>query len=205
MTSTSAPQPDVPSPAQSQFGLGAMLGCFVAVAMALAYLKRFGSIQVFQNGLIVLVLAVLVGIIVGSVIKRRGDVIFWSVIVSTAGYLSVVGETQFGVAFHFAWSAVGAMAGVAAAAIPARRLVVRMSAACLAGSAAMLIYFLLFSQRNGLEFDLLAAPFVSALVGLLVEMIVWVEQRSEIPRYVTASWLLCAVIIGNLMVPFVVA
>lgn len=111
MTSPSTPQPAAPSPVQPQFGLGAMLGCFVAVAMALAYLKRFGSIQVFQNGLIVLVLAVFVGMIVGSVIKRRGDVIFWSVIVSTAGYLSVVGETQFGVAFHFAWSAVGAMAG----------------------------------------------------------------------------------------------
>lgn len=54
----------------------------------------------------------------------------------------------------------------------------------------MLIYFLSYSPRNGREFDLLAAPFVSALVGLLVEMIVWVEQRSEIPRYVTTSWLL---------------
>ena len=78
-----------------------------------------------------------------------------------------------------------------------------MIAACLGGSAAMFIYFMLFSQRDGLEFDLLAAPLVSALVGLLVELIVWVEQRSEIPRYVTASWLLCAVIIGNLMVPLV--
>jgi hypothetical protein len=215
MTSESTPQPDTPSPKpdtppQPQFGLSAMLGCFVAIAMALAFLKRFGSIQVFQNGLIVLVLAVLVGVIVGSVVKRRRDAIFWSVMASTAGYISVVGETQFGVAFHFAWSAVGAMAGVAAAVIPAalspvRRLVVRMIAACFAGSAAMLIYFTLFSQRNGLEFDVLVAPFVSALVGLLVEMIVWVEQRSEIPRYVTASWLLCAVIIGNLMVSLVLA
>jgi len=188
--------------------LGALLGCFVAIAMALAYLKGFGSVQVFQNGLIVLVLAVLFGGVVGSVIKRRGDAIFWSVMISTAGYLSVVGDKQFGVGFHFAWSAVGAMAGVAAVAIPATtnpagRLVVRMFAASLGGSAAMLIYFTLFSQRNGLEFDLLAAPFVSGSVGALIEMIVWVEQRSEIPRYVTASWLLCAVIVGNLLVPLV--
>ena len=67
----------------------------------------------------------------------------------------------------------------------------------------MLIYFIFFSQRSGLEFDLLAAPVISAAIGLLVEMIMWVEQRSEIPRYVTASWLLCAVIIGNFLAPLV--
>ena len=193
------------SPSRPQFGLSALLGCFVAIGMALAYLTRFDSILVFQNGLIVLILALLLGGSVGSVIKRRGDAIFWSVIVSAAAYLSVVGETHFGIAFHFAWSAVGAMAGVAAAAIPARQLVARMIAACLGGSAAMFIYFAFYSQRIGLQFDLVAATIVSALVGLLVEIIMWIECRSQIPRYVTASWLLCAVIIGNLMVPLAIS
>ena len=204
MTSEFTSDPASASPSRPQFGLSSLLGCFVALAMALAYLTGFDSVLVFRNGLIVLILAVLLGLVVGSLIKRRGDAIFWSVIVSAAGYLSVVGETQFGMAFHFAWSAVGAMAGVVAAAIPAGRLVARMIAACLGGSAAMFIYFAFFSQRIGLEFDLVAAAIVSALVGLLVEIIMWVECRSQIPRYVTASWLLCSVIIGNLMVPLAI-
>ncbi|MDP6553148.1 MAG: hypothetical protein QGG71_00685 [Pirellulaceae bacterium] len=204
MTSESTSHPVPTSPSRPQFGLGALLGCFVAIGMALAYLKGFESVLVFQNGLIVLILAVLLGMVVGSVVKQRRDAVFWSVIVSAAGYISVVGETHFGIAFHFAWSAVGGVAGVAAAAIPARQLVARMIASCLSGSTAMLIYFTFSSQRIGLEFDLLAAAIVSALVGLLVEIIMWVERRSQIPRYVTASWLLCAVIIGNSMVPFVV-
>lgn len=205
MTSKRTPNSAELAPARPRFSLGAMLGCFVAIGMALAYLRTYDSVQVFLNGLIVLSYAVLLGVIVGSLVKRRAETIFWSVIISAAGYLSVVGETHFGVGFHFAWSAVGATSGAAAAAVPAGRLVARMAASCLSGSAAMLIYYACFSERVGLEFDLLAATIVGSLIGLLVEIIMWLERRSQIPRYVTASWLLCAVIIGNLMVPLVLA
>lgn len=192
------------TPLRPQFGLGAMLGCFVAMGMALAYLRKFDSVQVFQNGLIALVLAALCGLIVGSLTGRRRETTFWSVLISAAGYISVVGETHYGAGFHFAWSAVGATAGAAAAAV-STGLPRRMVLSCLSGSAPMLIYFAFFSQRAGLEFDLLAAAVVGALIGLLVEIIMWLERQSRIPRYVTASWLLSAVIIGNLMVPMVLA
>lgn len=204
MTSEHPPNPAASSSSRPQFGLGAMLGCFVAMGMALAYLRQYDSIQLFWNGLIVLILAVLWGVIVGSLTRRRRETTFWSVVISAAGYLSVVGETHYGVGFHFAWSAVGAAAGAAAAAV-STGLLRRMALSCLSGTAPMLIYFAFFSQRGGEEFDLLAAPVVGALIGLLVEIIMWLERQSQIPRYVTASWLLCAVIIGNLMVPLVLA
>lgn len=113
-------------------------------------------------------------------------------VVSAAGYLSVLGEMRYGVGFHFAWSAVGATSGVAAAAVPPGQRIARLVAGALSGSAPMVIYYAGFSPRVGLEFDLLAATIVGALIGVLVEIIMWLERRSQIPRYVTASWLLSA-------------
>ena len=197
-TSDSGSQP------RAQFGLGALLGCFVAVAMALAYLQRFNSPAVFGNGAIVFIMAALLGAVVGRAVKRTGEAIFWSVIISAAGYLSVVGELRYGVAFHYAWSSVGATSGAAVAMIPAGKLGRRMTVGGLAGGATMLIFFVCFSHRAGWELDLLFAPIVGALVGVLVEIIMWLEARSRMPRFVTASWLLCAVIIGNLLVPLAI-
>jgi hypothetical protein len=79
-----------------------------------------------------------------------------------------------------------------------------MLTGCLIAGVTMLLFS---TARAGgtveILFDLACAPFVGALVGLLIEIILWLERKRYAPRYITASWLLCAVIVGNLMVPFV--
>lgn len=203
MTANPDSHPDSVAPTERQFGLGAMLGCFVALGMALAYLQNYNSLEVFQNGVIVTMLAVAWGAIVGIPTGRRRDGIFWALVICTAGYLSVVGETRYGAGFHFAWAGVGAGAGGAAGVIRSG-LGRRMLAGCLGGSLPMAV-FVAFSRQGGFEFDLLTAVIVAALIGVLVELIMWLERGSKIPRYLTASWLLCAVIVGNLLVPLVLA
>ena len=69
-----------------------------------------------------------------------------------------------------------------------------------AAAAVMVVFAQFGSLRDG-RFDLFCAPIVGAFVGLQIELVLWVERGSSIARYMTASWLLLAVIAGNLLVP----
>jgi hypothetical protein len=132
------------------------------------------------------------------------DATFWAVVMTTAAYLSVVGDARFDPVFHFAWAAVGAATGACCGAIAPRQLFRRMLAGCFMAAAVMLV-FVQVGSLHDTTFDLFCAPVVGALVGLLIELILWIEHRSSMARYVTASWLLLAVIAGNLLVPLVLA
>jgi hypothetical protein len=187
-----------------QFGLRAMLWTLLAIGMTLAYLRRLETPAVFLDGTIAVAIAVVVGGVMGWIAGRTGDATYWSVIITTAAFLSVAAERAYGPTFPIAWSAVGTTAGVCCGLIAPGRLFWRMLAGGLIAGATMLVFSAIWATRSvEVYFDLLCAPIVGALVGLLIEIILWLERKSYAPRYITASWLLCAVIIGNLMVPWV--
>lgn len=192
------------SATRSQFGISAMLWATFAVALALGYLRQFDSPDVFVSGAIVLATAVLVGGLIGWPVGRIGDSMYWAVVIAAAAFLSVAGELAAPLAFRYAWSSVGMMAGAACGAIAPRQLVRRVMIGAAAGGGAMLVCSTAMPVRD-LEwwFDLICAPMVGALVAVLIELIFWLERQSYAPRYITASWLLCAVIVGNMLVPLV--
>ena len=79
-----------------------------------------------------------------------------------------------------------------------------MLTGCLVAGATMLVFSTTLTAGTAeILFDLACAPVIGALVGLLIEIILWLERNRYAQRYITASWLLCAVIIGNLLVPLV--
>jgi hypothetical protein len=185
-----------------QFGLRAILWTFLVIGMSLAYLRRFESPQVFLEAAFVLTMATIVGAAIGWCAGRSSDATYWSVVITSAAFLSVAGERANGSMFPIAWSAVGTTAGSCCGLITPSRLLRRMVTGCFVAGATMLAFSA--ARTSGtveIFFDLACAPAIGALVGLLIELILWLERKRCAPRYLTASWLLCAVIIGNLLVP----
>lgn len=189
-----------------QFGISALLWATFVVALALGYLRQFNSPTVFISALIVMTTSVVIGVLIGWPVKRIGDAAYWSVVITAAAFLSVAGESSAPPIFRYAWSTVGMFAGAACGAVASGQLVRRMFFGALAGGGGMLVCSTQMPVHD-LEwiFDLTCAPIIGGLVAVLIELILWLERQSYTPRYVTASWLLCAVIIGNLLVPFVLA
>lgn len=192
-------------PERPQFGIPAMLWTTFVVALALGYLRQYDSPAMVASAGLVLAAAIFAGVLIGWPLGKIGDATYWSVVVAAAAYLSVAGETAAPAIFRNAWSLVGIMAGAACGAIAPKQLGRRMMAGAIAGGTAMLVCSVAMPVHD-LEwmFDLICAPVIGACVAVLIELILWLERQSYSPRYVTASWLLCAVIVGNLLVPVVV-
>ena len=199
---------DANSTHRPRFGLQAVLWTFLVIGMTLGYLRRLQSPEVFLEGLIILVIAAIVGATIGWGPRRVADTTYWSLVITTAAFLSVVGERSQGPMYAISWSAVGMAVGACCGLIGQGRLFKRMFTGFVVAGMTMLMWsatLLSATLRAGsleLLFDLATAPVVGALVGLLIEIILWLEGKSYAPRYITASWLLCAVIIGNLLVPW---
>lgn len=186
-----------------QFGLPAAMWTTFVIGLSLAYLRTLGEYSVFSNGVLAIAGAAMLGIVVGSCCGRIKDATYWSLMITTAAYLSVAGDKTSGSAFHFAWASVGAAAGCVSGAAAASRMKTRIIGASLAAGAVMLSFSAAFPGHVDMVFDLISAPLIGGLVGVLVQIILWVESNSNSPRYVTASWLLLSVIGGNLLVPVV--
>jgi hypothetical protein len=70
----------------------------------------------------------------------------------------------------------------------------------LAGGLVMGPYVLLAANApREKAFDAACAPVIGALVGLLIAIVQFVEGDHRLPRYTLGTWLLCAVLVGNLL------
>ena len=194
------------APTHPQFGIRAMLWATFVVALALGYLRQFNAPALLPSAAIVMTTAVLVGALIGWPLGRIGDAAYWAVVIAAAAFLSVAGDLAAPVMFRYAWSSVGIMAGAACGAVAPRHLYRRVFFGALAGGTGMAVCSMAMPLHD-LErlFDLICAPIVGGLVAVLIELILWLERRHDSPRYITACWLLCAVIVGNLLVPWVLA
>ncbi len=194
------------SPSRPQFGISAMLWTTFAVALALGYLRQVASPAMFASAATFIATAIVIGGLVGWPVGRIGDAMYWSVVITAAAFLSVAGDPAAPAMFRCAWSTVGIMAGAACGAVAPRQLWRRVFFGAVAGGVGMAVCAMAMPVHD-LEwvFDLICAPIVGGLVAVLVEVILWLERERYSPRYITASWLLCAVIVGNLLVPWVLA
>ena len=188
-----------------RFGIAALMWSTLAIALALGYLRQFQSLALIATGGTVVIAAVFAGLVIGGPARRIADAMYWAAVVSTAAFLSVAGEAAVPNAFQFAWAFVGVGCGAVGGIFERKRLARRAAWCAIAGGSVMLA-FVATSITHDVEalFDLVCAPVVGALVAVLIELILWIEEHHRLPRYITASWLLCAVIAGNLMVPLLV-
>ena len=64
------------------------------------------------------------------------------------------------------------------------------------GAYLWIVHGTVFANR----FDAVCAPVVGVLIGVLIQILQVVEADRRLPRYTIATWLLCAVLVGNLAV-----
>ena len=203
------PNPETRSASQPfQFSLQMLFWLTFNVGMAMAYLRSHGP-EVLGRGLLTIGGALLAGVVFGRLRRRTGEATFWAVLSSACALLGALD-----VPLDWAWGAVEAVAGAVAGALAgsprspdaAGALVVgkplrTAGATALAGLAVFGGCVLLVRPSGGasLTFDLVGAPIVGGLLGILVEVITALERRGTLPRYITASVLLLAVIVGDLL------
>jgi hypothetical protein len=126
---------------------------------------------------------------------RVADAQFWSVLGSTFALISAIEI----VPYHWAWAATGAAAGAAVGCTAGGPWLRTILAGGLAATAAFGVYVAVFytSSPREILFDLAAAPVVGVCFGVLVDIFFRLEQRTSLPRHVTATVLMVAVCVGN--------
>ena len=195
-TSPARQHPARPNRPPFQFPLQMLFWTTFNVGLALAYLRSYGP-AVLVRGTLVIAGAAVVGMAVGGWRRRTVDAVYWGLLAAACAFVCTVGIPPL----DWVWPAVGAAAGAVVGALAGRRPLRTITAAAGAGLAVFAGYVLLFRPVLGVErtFDVVCSPIVGGLLGILVELISWLEKRGTLPRYVTASVLLCAVIAGDLL------
>ncbi|MCL4206290.1 MAG: hypothetical protein KJ000_27725 [Pirellulaceae bacterium] len=177
-----------------QFDLRALLCGMVVISLGLAYLRTLNPAHP-ALGLAAAFGALLLGTLVGLVTGRLADAQFWSVLGSTFALISAIEI----VPYHWAWAVTGAAAGAAVGCTAGGSWLRTILAGGLSATAAFGIYVAVFYATSPREilFDLAAVPVVGVFFGWLVDIFFRLEQRTSLPRHVTATVLMIAVCVGN--------
>ena len=185
-----------PSPRPFQYGTRSFFWLMVAVALALTYLRSFGR-DIIVQAVIAMIGSAVVAVCVGWPFKRIADSLYWSVLGTVFAFMSAVGVVDY----HLAWAAVGAVSGAAVGCVAAGRPVRSMLAGGTAGGIVLGVYALVPYWPSGqlILFDVIGAVVIGAMFGALVEIFFWLEARTKLPRYVSATVLMLSVCVGNLL------
>ena len=163
------------------------------------------SQEVVIGGLITLSVGMIVGALIGKLSNRVGDGFFWGTLIAVFAYMSVIGISNYDAGLRLAWATVGAFTGGISGAILDRDGSVKIrrsdfKAALFAATAAFVIMFT-YATFGRMTFDLrldqYAAPLIGVAVVFFVKLILWVENQRIMPRYITATWLLVIILVGN--------
>ncbi|MEZ6111609.1 MAG: hypothetical protein R3C99_11390 [Pirellulaceae bacterium] len=192
----------LPAPSSRQFTIASLLWTMFTLSLVLGYLRQFGSTWLLVGTLVVIVCGAVSGAAQGLATGRPAISAFWAVLIGVSGYLSVSGESREGLIFCIAWTAVGMLTGGAVGAVRSDQPYARIAVGAVIALATMGLIPLTVSRSFSATpmFDVLCAPVVGGLVGLLVTLVEQSERRYRIRRHMTTCWILSAVLIGNLMV-----
>ena len=191
-----------------QFGIAAMFWATFLAAMVMTYLKRLSRPDTSADSATVVLGAggaVLIGLVIGFLLgklsKRMPDALFWSTLVAAFGYISTVSDPLYSFHHSLAWVGVGAISGGTAATAFLDKWYLRGLACAVGAGVVMIIYYVISGGDKGstdLTFDLNASPLIGFAVAGFVYTVMRLESRQKMPRYITATWLMVAVILGNI-------
>lgn len=181
-----------------QFGIAALFWLTFLVGVAVSYLQQQDHPLVLEGGLAAIVLGLAVGVTIGWLTRRFQDGVFWATLIAAFAYISVARDAHFDFGHRLVWATMGATCGAVAATILTERIWINAILCACFGELVFLIYFVA-TGADSLDFrlDLLGAPFIGIGVAFFIRAIIWLESKQKMPRYVTATWLLFAVILGN--------
>lgn len=190
-----------------QFGIAAMFWGTFLVGMVMAYLDRLNrpdssadSATVVLGAGISVLLGLVIGFLIGKLTKKMTDALFWSTLIAAFGYISTVSDPLYSFHHSLAWAGVGAVSGGLAATAFLEKWYLRGLACAVGAGVVMVFYYIISGGEKGstdLAFDLNASPLIGFAVAGFVYVVMWLESKQKMPRYVTATWLMVAVILGN--------
>ena len=192
-------QPEHPQPsAKPQYGITALFWVTFLVGVGIAYLQRLNSEEILIGAAIGIGLAVLIGGLVGLITKNVSDSFFWATLVAAFAYISVATDPNYDQVHRIVWAIVGAFTAAIAATVFTKRPFLSASIGAVVAFGCLGIYWLVTrNQSIDLKVDLIAAPIIAFAVAGFVRLLMWLESKKKMPRYLTASWLLAIVIIAN--------
>lgn len=202
MTDPFQDEPDsTPVNATRQFGIAALFWLTFIVGLGLAYLQQLEGRGILLGGIITIGMGLLTGGIVGWLSKKLADAIFWSTLVAAFGYICVCSESVgYSLNHRLAWSALGAITGAISASVLRQVWWLNLLLSALAAASVMGGFWYFSETRSAdLFLDLVAAPMVGAGVSIFVWIQLTLESKRPIPRYMTATWLLVVVVVGNVI------
>ena len=181
-----------------QFGIVALFWTTFLVGLGIAYLQRLNSQEILIGGGIAIGLAVVIGFLIGVITKRLPDAVFWATLVAAFAYISVATDPNYDQLHRIVWAIVGALTGAIASTVFTNRPTVNAVINSLAALICFGIYWLV-TRNSSVDFaiDLFVAPVIGVAVTIFVRMLMWLESQKNMPRYVTATWLLIVVILAN--------
>lgn len=196
------------SSSKAQFGIAALFWGTFVVGMAMAYLDRLSrpdkstdSAKVILGAAISVAIGLVVGWLIGRLTKRMSDALFWASLVAAFGYISTISDPIYSFHHSLAWAGVGAISGGVAATMFLDKWYLRGLACAVGAGVVMIVYYVITGGDKGstdLAFDLNASPIIGFAVAGFVYVLMWLESKHRSPRYITATWLMAAVILGNM-------
>lgn len=190
-----------------RFGIAAIFWGMFLVGLVVAHLDQLRqaevnekSPEIFTGALVSILIGLLVGAAVGKLTGKMSDALFWSTLIAAFGYIGTASDPAYAHYHRLAWAGVGAVSGALSATMFNDKWWLRGLVSAVGGGAVMVLYFCVADKAAGhadLSFDVNAAPLIGFAVALFVALLMWLESQQKMPRYITATWLMVAVVIGN--------
>ena len=182
-----------------QFGIAALFWLTFLIGLSISYLQQHDHPLVLEGGLCAIAIGLLIGAAIGWLTGKFRDGVFWATLVAAFAYISVTRDPHFDFAHRLVWATMGATCGaVGSTVLPDRIWVNAILCACF-GELVFLIYAVCSNANTfDLRVDLVGAPVIGIAVAFFLRAIRWLESKQQMPRYVTATWLMVAVILGNI-------
>lgn len=190
-------------PGASQFGIATLFWATFVVGLGLAYLQRLQSTDILIDGAVAVSAGFVIGLVVGAIRKQIANCTFWATLLAAFAYMSVAADPIFEPYHRITWALIGATTGALACSVFVKHALLNAIVPAVAAFALIWLYVILMRNRTNvdLQLDFYAAPFIGVAVALFIRILTWLETKQAMPRYVTATWLMVAVILGNSFVP----
>lgn len=196
-TAVSTPA-DIENSKGNQFGIAALFWLTFMVGLGIAYLQEQRTPNALIGGMASVLVGLGVGAIFGWLSRRLSDAIFWSTLVAAFGFIATAGDGAIYMHNRMAWACVGAVTGAVSAVVFPKSFLANSIVCAISAGLVMLGFWVVFKNTSAdMKFDLYAAPVIGICVSFFVKLLLWLESKRRMPRYITATWLLVVVMIGS--------
>ena len=202
MTESNLEIAETDSNSKKQFGIASIFWITFMVGLTIAFMQRVEATDILFDGVFSIAMSLAVGALIGWLTGKMADALFWSSLVAAFAYLSTASDPVYVPYHRIAWALVGATtAGTAATCFTKNILLNWLTCAAIAFVVMAAFGWIATNYlpaAGNVSIDMMISPLIGIAVAGFVRVLLWLESQKKMPRYITATWLLIAVILGTL-------